>query len=244
MSPDLERLVRLQSLDLEIQSLKRSIDSEAERRQAIEARLEAERTALSAVRERLAARQAERRALEKDLAQAQARLARYKDQLMEVKTNKEYTAMQHEIAAADAAVRQLEDRILEVLIASDEVTAELQAGEARLQQASAETDAALRALADEIAAARARIETATALRAEVAASLPPSLLSLFDYIASRRGTAVVEARDGHCSVCHVRLRPKVFQDVRRNDAIIQCDSCQRILYFVPPAAPASSPVSR
>lgn len=244
MSPDLERLVRLQSLDLEIQSLKRSIDSEAERRQAIEARLEAARAAVAAVRERLSGRQAERRALEKDLAQAQARLARYKDQLMEVKTNKEYTAMLSEIAAADAAVKQLEDRILEVLIASDEIAAELEAAEARLRQTAAETDAALQALSDEIAAAKARIEAASSLRREVAASLPPPLLSLFDYIASRRGTAVVEARDGHCSVCHVRLRPKVFQDVRRNDAIIQCDSCQRILYFVPPASPPPSTVSR
>jgi predicted nucleic acid-binding Zn-ribbon protein len=41
-------------------------------------------------------------------------------------------------------------------------------------------------------------------------------------------------RDGLCSACHVRLRPQVFQEVRRNDQIIQCASCNRILYYVPP----------
>jgi predicted nucleic acid-binding Zn-ribbon protein len=41
-------------------------------------------------------------------------------------------------------------------------------------------------------------------------------------------------------VCHVRLRPQVFNNVLRNDQIIQCDSCQRILYSVPAAAPAAS----
>jgi hypothetical protein len=36
-------------------------------------------------------------------------------------------------------------------------------------------------------------------------------------------------------VCHVRLRPQVFNEVRRNEALIQCDSCLRILYFAPAA---------
>jgi predicted nucleic acid-binding Zn-ribbon protein len=41
-------------------------------------------------------------------------------------------------------------------------------------------------------------------------------------------------------VCHVRLRPKVDQEARRNETIIHCDSCQRILYFpVRPASPAA-----
>jgi predicted nucleic acid-binding Zn-ribbon protein len=60
---------------------------------------------------------------------------------------------------------------------------------------------------------------------------------LFDHVAkSRRPLVVVEARDGLCTGCHVRLRPQVFNEVRRNDSLIQCDSCLRILYFVPAAA--------
>ena len=55
---------------------------------------------------------------------------------------------------------------------------------------------------------------------------------------------MAEARDGLCTVCHVRLRPQVFNEVRRNDGIIQCDSCTRILYFVPAAPPAASADSR
>jgi predicted nucleic acid-binding Zn-ribbon protein len=37
-----------------------------------------------------------------------------------------------------------------------------------------------------------------------------------------------------CTACHVRLRPAVAQQIRRNAEIVQCDSCQRILYFVAP----------
>jgi predicted nucleic acid-binding Zn-ribbon protein len=36
------------------------------------------------------------------------------------------------------------------------------------------------------------------------------------------------------------MRPQVFNNVRRNDSIIQCDSCQRILYFTPPTPAAAT----
>ena len=55
----------------------------------------------------------------------------------------------------------------------------------------------------------------------------------------RNGVAVAEARNGICSVCHVRLRPQVFNTVLKNEEILQCDSCNRILFFIPTAAPAT-----
>jgi len=74
-------------------------------------------------------------------------------------------------------------------------------------------------------------------RDELIRMLSRDALALFERIAhGRKGVAVAEARDGLCTVCHVRLRPQVFNDVRRNDTITQCESCTRILYFVPAAA--------
>ncbi len=52
----------------------------------------------------------------------------------------------------------------------------------------------------------------------------------------RLAIAVAEARDGICTICHVRLRPQVFNTVRRNEEIVQCDTCNRILYFTPVAS--------
>ena len=47
----------------------------------------------------------------------------------------------------------------------------------------------------------------------------------------RQGIAVAQAIDGHCSICHVRLRPQVYNTILRNEEIVQCDHCQRVLYF-------------
>ena len=79
---------------------------------------------------------------------------------------------------------------------------------------------------------KAELERTAGARDALAAEIDRAVLATFEQVArGRKGIAVAEARDGMCMICHVRLRPQVFNEVRRNDAIIQCDSCRRILYF-------------
>jgi len=85
----------------------------------------------------------------------------------------------------------------------------------------------------------------------VVKSLTPQVFALFERVANRRnGVAIAEARDGVCTICHVRLRPQVFNNILKNDQIIQCDSCNRIMYHVPkpvaaaPAADAAAPAAQ
>ena len=77
----------------------------------------------------------------------------------------------------------------------------------------------------------------------VAALDNKGVIDTFQRIAKVRGTAVARAADERCTICQVRLRPAVFQEVRKNDAIVQCDSCQRILYYIapPPPRPIQAP---
>jgi len=91
----------------------------------------------------------------------------------------------------------------------------------------------------ELATTEASLAQATESRAALVKDLEPVLVAKFEQVAKvRKGIAICSAtRDGLCSLCHVRLRPRVFQQVRQNDMIIQCDSCQRLLYWVPPPAP-------
>jgi len=69
------------------------------------------------------------------------------------------------------------------------------------------------------------------------------VVETFQRIAKVRGTAMARAEGERCTICQVRLRPAVFTEVRKNDSLVQCDSCNRILYFVPPSpgSPNRSP---
>ena len=129
MSPLLTALIRLQAIESDADAARKAIEDLPARKTALETAVTDAERRLANAKDRLAENQTSRRALDKDLAAVQSRLSRYKDQLMEVKTNKEYTAMQHEIATASADVQTFEDRLLVVMLESDELTAGVQAAE-------------------------------------------------------------------------------------------------------------------
>jgi len=62
-------------------------------------------------------------------------------------------------------------------------------------------------------------------------SISSDLMPRYERVRKARGgIAVAAARNEVCEICQVRIRPQVFQEIRRNDQIIACDACQRILY--------------
>ena len=204
--------------------------------QALESRVEARAGQVAGVKDRMAAGKAARAETEKELALVQGRLSKYKGQLTEVKTNKEYTALLKEIATAEQDVRAHEDRLLERMEEAETLAAALKAAEAELKTEQAAVATEQTALDAEREGLEQELSRVTEARAAVTARLSKETLMLFERVAhGRKGIAVAEAREGLCTVCHVRLRPQMFNDVRRNDGSYQCGSCTRILYYVPSA---------
>lgn len=238
MLPDLERLIELQRLDTAIADGKRLVAVGPERRQAADARLSAAQQALEGAKHRHKEGQDAKRALEKDAALYQGRLSKYKDQLSAVKTNREYTAMQHEIATAETELRAVEDKELEIMMAADGLTAEIAAAEAALAAKQKEVAAERAAIDAEVAAAQAALAGLLAERDAVVKQIEPRVLATFQAVAlKRKGIGISYTSDGLCALCHVRLRPQVYQEIRLNASIIQCDTCNRIVYYVPPPTP-------
>ena len=125
MLSDLELLIRLQQLDDSAAKVRSKIDSYPNRLETLDALVAERKRQLEAGQERLTHERADRQAFENELAQIQTRLSRCKDQLMEVKTNKEYQAMQTEIAVAEEKVHRLEDVILERMLDGDKLVADV-----------------------------------------------------------------------------------------------------------------------
>jgi len=244
MHPSLEHLIRLQQLETDAGERKRRLTDLPARVTEADAAVAAARAAREAVAAQVAENTAARRSADKDLGVIQARLTKYKDQLMEVKTNKEYTTMQHEIATAEENVRTFEDQILTLMMQADELTAAVKAADA----AVAAEDKKAAGVRGEVEAERSRLEAELAglstTRAEVEAKMSPQYVRLFnDGVATRRGVAVSPIRDGHCQACQVTVRPQQIMQARKGDDIVLCESCKRILYVPPPAPAAAAPGS-
>jgi predicted nucleic acid-binding Zn-ribbon protein len=246
MSPDLQRLIDLQRLETAIADAKASIAAHPQRLADAEAQLAAATQVLDSAKGRLKENQEARRALEKDVALYQGRLAKFKDQQSAVKTNKEYQALGHEIETAQRDLGSVEEKVIERMVDADAIASDVGRAESMFAARRKEIEAEKKRLSEELAAVEASLKSATEGRTALLAQMEPRLVATFEQVArARKGIAVTMAtRDGLCSVCHVRLRPQVFQVVRHNDSIVQCDSCQRILYYIPPPPPAEGAVVR
>ena len=241
MHADLERVIALQQLDTTASQARKQLAEAPERERGFDERLESAKQRVADAKAKLSANQEARRAIEKEVAVHQGRLSKYRDQAMAVKTNQEYHAIQHEMAHAQGEIKTHEDQILECMVEADDLTATIKASEAALVAEQKSIDAERRKMQAEGAELRTSLDSLAGERAKIIEGLDKRVLATYDLAYSRRqGIAVAEARDGICTICHVRLRPQVFNDVRRNEAIVQCDSCQRILYFVPAPAPQPS----
>jgi predicted nucleic acid-binding Zn-ribbon protein len=244
MSPDLQRLIKLQQLESTITDARATLAAHPQRLADADARLNESKQAVETAKGRLKDNQDARRNLEKDVAVYQGRLTKFKDQLSLVKTNKEYQAMQHEIATAQSDLGGVEEKVLELMLEADTITADVKRTEAALTTRQKEIEAEKKELTEELASVETSLKEASQARAELVKGLDARLMAIFEQVARvRKGVAISTAtRDGLCSACHVRLRPFVFQQIRQNDAIIQCESCQRILYWIPPPPPIEQAV--
>ena len=65
---------------------------------------------------------------------------------------------------------------------------------------------------------------------------PPAYQRYEKVRKARKGIAVAEALEGRCSVCHMAVRPQFFQELKRGDQIMACESCTRILFYNPPVS--------
>ena len=207
MHPDLERVVHLQQIEDAAERARRTSADETVRQQELAASHAAARQALENERGQLAANQAARRDIEKDLAMQQARLSKFRDQLMEVKTNREYQAMQKEIETAQQEIRRQEDRLLERMLEFDELTRQVKQAEQAFVRDQAANEAERAALADQLAEAKASIDRLAAERAALAAQIAPPVLALFERVLRYRKLAAVAPVRGGRGAGQARLRP-------------------------------------
>ncbi len=242
MHADIERLIALQQIDSSIRDAEQKLGAEAARLKALESRLAGATSKVAAAKERIAQNATARRDIEKDVTLHQGRLSKFREQGMNVKTNQEYHAIQHEIAFAQNEIKGHEDRMLERMMELDELNGALKTAETDLGSTQKDVEAEKASIVTEHDVLRDRVDALKAERTGVVGSLSAEALTIFERVSGRRnGIAMSEAKDGVCTLCHVRLRPQVFNTVRRNDAILQCDHCNRILYFVPPPAVTPAP---
>jgi uncharacterized protein len=231
MNVDLKRLIRLQTIDLDIQQLKAKIDLFPAISKALDDKLREASAGLAAAQEKSKNDQATRKKLEGEVTTLEGKISKYREQMLSVKTNQEYKALQQEIEHTQAAIRKVEDSILTLMMDAESSQLAIRTAEARLKEDQQMVNQERKQLESEHQKDVSAMESYTTERREIEAQISSDLLPRYERVRKfRGGIGISAARDYVCDVCKVRIRPQVFQEIKKNDQIIACDACQRILY--------------
>jgi uncharacterized protein len=235
VNPDLRNLIALQDTELKIASLQKQISDIPKQVEACHQELLRLEQAHQGRVVQLQEDTKHRRTFESEVDMMRARLSKLKDQLMMVKTNKEYTAMLHEIQMAEAQIRQEEDKILEIMEEMESLEASLKNDARELKARTQEIQKSVQACQSSIPELEAALAGLRDEKARTEAIIESELLARYRRIAElRKGVALAEARDELCTACHVRIRPQVYAELLGTADIHACDSCSRILYLREP----------
>ncbi len=237
MEPHIRSLVRYQELNLEIASLDVRLAAIPGELQAIDRRQEQAAAVIKEARQRHEESLKERRSQERDLKELEQKVDKYNDQSREVKTNEQYRAIMNEIQAVKTRIGEVEEKILLAMEAADALERKIGQTEREVAGRKKEFDDARKLLTEERERVSARRSELDADRRSVAAAVPPPVMDTYARVVKLRGDLALAAiRDERCTACNVRLRPALVAEVRKNEALLQCESCRRLLYLFPDAA--------
>jgi len=235
LHPDLATVKELEEVDRAIAGLNSRIASIPSQIKKIEDQLNAFLHDHEEHKNRLAANQKERRDLDGEVQMVRGKISKHRDQLYEVKTNEAYKTMLHEIEGEEAKIRGIEDQVLEKMVEAEQLDKMVHEAAARLEGEKQRVASERKQLETERAGDEALRSEAEARRKVLAAAHSETTLRLYEKTRKSRGTAVAQVIDGSCGGCHVKLRPQFYNEVRSSDALLPCESCGRILFYVPPS---------
>ncbi len=201
----------------------------------IEKKLESHQRRLDQDRAAMTANQKDRKRLEGEIQASEQKISKLKTQMMDAKTNDQYRAFQHEIDFCQQEIRRHEDRILELMTESEPLEKAVKAAEADLAAEKKHVEAEKTAARERTAADQKEIDRLMQERGQILKEMTPKIASEYERIRKgRAGVAIAEVLQGRCTKCNIQLRPQFMQELKRQDCVMVCESCKRMLYWNPP----------
>lgn len=231
MASTMEQLVVLQERDMEIARLRKALDEIPLRKQQIEARLQAQGASLEIAEGALAAAGLKLKALEGEVEALKEKIAKYRTQQMQIKSNEEYKALEKEIALAQSEILAREDAQLAAMEALDAAKVDVAARKADYAQEKTRVDADVAAFLGETEVFAKDLAVVEEERRNLAVDIDADSLARYERIlAKQKNRAISIVEHGTCGECHMKLSPAQVLDSRKTDSMTPCAFCGRILY--------------
>ena len=223
-------LLVLQEIDARIRALQQEAQDIPLRKDQEKKRLAGAQEALAEAQKALKNGQARVDEAELEVKARRDKINTLRGQQANLKTNKEFAAMNLEIATIEGQIDTHESRQVVAMDALVPARATLADCEKRLQDEKSVVDGYLKELDTRLAAVKAELTQAEAERAEALKTVPPAFALTYSRLLQRRWPPVAALEGNACGGCHLTQPPSVAHVVRRNNSLVVCQMCGRILY--------------
>jgi predicted nucleic acid-binding Zn-ribbon protein len=234
VNEQLRLLVELQKLDSSIISFDKTIKAIPAKISTMQEPLTKAQAALD--RQKKTIEDAEKKKRDKDsaLEEIQDKIEKMKDRTGDIKDNKAYQAHLKEIEKAEKGRYEIEDEILALMEAVDEESKKLKEADSVLQEENRKVDDMKKQLEAEVKEAEEELQALKDKRKTFTDAIEKENYETYmTLLTSRDGFAVSRAANEICTGCNMNIMPQLFVEIKKNDRIIQCPQCGRILYFKP-----------
>jgi len=226
------QLYELQEVDLEIEAKGEAL-ARVESRLGEREALDEAHAALSQERERLAELETSQRLGEGEVEDLRAKTALLEGKLYSgsVRNPKELTGLQEQVEHLKKRGRGQEDALLDIMTDVEAVQQRVNSKSRELERMEKSWREEQNSLSREQAELRAALATLEQRRKELIVRIDSASLELYQTLrVKRQGRAVAKVERGMCQGCRIVLPMTELQRARMGEEIVQCSSCERILY--------------
>ncbi len=232
MHEDIRLLKELQDIDYWIGELERSKEFLPDMMRNLEDQMATVAGDLIQKKGRLQEAQLEVKELELKISQGKEQHEKYQEQMLTIKTNKEYDALVAQIETTKTDVSKDEEHYLELLGEIDSLKAAVLQLEEDSTRIQTENSQRLKELQLQIDSVQGKMDEKEAYRDHLVTKVSKSAMSTYERVRRGRGGDVVVAlRRGACGECFKAQPPQKIQQIKKGNTIETCASCGRILIW-------------
>jgi len=228
---EFEKLINLQKLDKEITDVSLFLENIPSKIEEINKKIETSSHIVTLAKEKMTQNQKKRRDLEATVKDIKEQISKYNRQLNEVKTNREYSILLKEIEEAKQKDNDMEEEIISEMLSADEIEDEIKTASQKYSGAEEKFSKEKDVLQQEKKKFEAKRDKLNQKKEKLVPKIPSDQVSLYLKIYKRNsGIALSPVKEEFCSLCHLRIRPQVINELKGKEKIILCENCGRILY--------------
>lgn len=236
MKNDLMKLLEAQKIDLEIDQLNRYKKEYPKQIENLKKEIEDLKNAVENIKTGIAEKETNRRNIESEIKAERELLAQKDKRLLATRTNKEYTAVQHEIELARERIDSLETEDLELMTELDEMGPEQKEFEKNYKETKKNNNAKIKEIDTKFKSIESDIKALERKSERILNDINSRTLAVYNRLRKGKSGLAVSSVDPvkhSCKGCFKQLPPQKVLEIRRSNKIIFCENCGRILVWDP-----------